>query len=121
MFLPKKRQENKKILDVFEVDESYFGAKRIHGKRGRGAAGKTPVFKRLKRDVNVYLQIVENCSRTKTMPIIQGKVLEGSSINTDGWKAYDGLVINGYNHYCVFYSHDEFARGKCHINGIESF
>ena len=55
------------------------------------------------------------------MSIIQGKVLEGSTINTDGWKAYDGLVLNGYDHYRVFHSHDEFARGKCHVNGIESF
>ena len=29
---------------IFECDESYFGAKRIRGKRGRGAAGKTPVL-----------------------------------------------------------------------------
>ena len=29
---------------VFELDESYFGAKRVRGKRGRGATGKTPVF-----------------------------------------------------------------------------
>ena len=28
----------------FELDESYFGAKRVRGKRGRRAAGKTPVF-----------------------------------------------------------------------------
>lgn len=55
------------------------------------------------------------------MPIIQGKVLEGSTINTDGWKAYDGLVVNGYDHYRVFHSENEFARGKCHVNGIESF
>jgi len=27
-----------------EVDESYFGAKRIKGKRGRGAYSKPPVF-----------------------------------------------------------------------------
>jgi len=31
-------------LGEFELDESYFGAKRVRGKRGRGAAGKTPVF-----------------------------------------------------------------------------
>jgi transposase-like protein len=34
----------------FELDESYFGAKRVRGKRGRGAAGKTPVFGLLKRE-----------------------------------------------------------------------
>ena len=27
-----------------EVDESYFGAKRVRGKRGRGVGKKTPVF-----------------------------------------------------------------------------
>ena len=44
-----------------ECDESYFGARRIRGKRGRGAAGKTPIFGLLKRDCNVYVEIVKNC------------------------------------------------------------
>ena len=79
------------------------------------------MFGLLKRGECVYVQVVDNCSKDQLMPIIQGKVLEGSTINTDGWKAYDGLVLNGYDHYRVFHSHDEFARGKCHVNGIESF
>ena len=120
-FLTHKQHEEEKLSGVFECDESYFGAKRVRGKKGRGAAGKTPVFGLLKRGDCVYVQVVENCSKDQLMPIIQGKVLEGSTINTDGWKAYDGLVLNGYDHYRVFHSHDEFARGKCHVNGIESF
>lgn len=98
-----------------------FGAKRIRGKRGREAAGKTPVFGLLKRDGNVYVQIVKNCSKEELMPIIEGKILEGSTTHTDGWKAYDGLVLNGYDHYRVYHSKDEFVRGKSHVNGIESF
>ena len=35
-------------------------------------------------------------------------------INTDGWKAYDGHILNGYEHHRVFHCKDEFARGKCH-------
>jgi transposase len=93
----------------------------VRGKRGRGAAGKTPVFGLLKRDGNVYVQVVENCSKDQLLPIIQGKILEGSTIHTDGWKAYDGLILNGYEHYRVYHSHDEFVRGKSHVNGIESF
>lgn len=104
-----------------ELDESYFGAKRVRGKRGRGAAGKTPVFGLLKRNGNVYTQIVKHCSKAELMPIIQGKVLEDSTVYTDGWKAYDGLVLNGYEHYRIYHSHNEFARGKNHVNGIESF
>ncbi len=38
---------------TFELDKSYFGARRVRGKRGCGAAGKTPVFGLLKRDGKV--------------------------------------------------------------------
>ena len=119
IFLSLMKEE--KFSGEFELDESYFGAKRVRGKKGRGAAGKTPVFGLLKRDGKVYVEIVQNCSKEQLMPIIQGKILEGSTINTDGWKAYDGLILNGYTHYRVYHSKDEFARGKCHVNGIESF
>ncbi|MGL5719726.1 MAG: IS1595 family transposase, partial [Alphaproteobacteria bacterium] len=68
-----------------ECDESYFGAKRIRGKRGREAAGKTPVFGLLKRNGKVYVEIVPNCSKEALMPIIQGKILEESTVYTDGW------------------------------------
>ncbi|MFH1543068.1 MAG: IS1595 family transposase [Patescibacteria group bacterium] len=108
-------------LGEFEVDESYFGAKRVRGKRGRGAAGKTPVFGILKRDGKVFVNIVKNCKREQLIPIIEGKVLEGSTIYSDGWKSYDGLILNGYDHYRVYHSNDEFVRGKAHVNGIESF
>ena len=90
----------------FELDESYFGAKRVRGKRGRGAAGKTPVFGILKREGRVFVSIVKNCSRESLMRIIEGKILEGSTIHTDGWRAYDGLILNGYDHYRVYHSHD---------------
>ncbi len=40
-----------------EVDESYFSGTR-KGKRGRGAAGKIPVFGLLKRGGKVYTMII---------------------------------------------------------------
>lgn len=105
----------------FEIDESYFGARRVRGKRGRGAAGKTPVFGVLKRGGKVYVNIVKNCTKAQLLPILQGKAVQGSTIYSDGWKAYDGLILNGYDHYRVHHHENEFARGKNHINGIESF
>lgn len=95
--------EQEKELGEYELDESYFGARRIRGKRGRGAAGKTPVFGLLKRNGKVFVSVVPNCSKEELMPTIQGKILEGSTIHTDGWRAYDGLILNGYNHYRVFH------------------
>ena len=34
---------------------------------------------------------------------------------------YDVLILNGYDHYRVFHSRNEFACGKSHVNGIECF
>ena len=114
-------KENEPFHGEIEVDESYFGAKRIRGKRGRGARGKIPVVGVLKRGGKVYTKIVENCSRQQIMPILKGKILEESTIFTDGWKSYHGLIYQGFQHYRIFHSKNEFARGKNHINGIESF
>jgi transposase len=105
-----------------ELDESYFGARRVRGKRGRGARGKDIVFGILKRDGCVYLEIIDKVSKQALMPIIKGKILqEQSTVYTDGWKSYDGLITSGFKHYRIYHSHNEFARGKNHINGIESF
>ncbi len=103
-------QEEKAEIGVFELDESYFGARRVRGKRGRSAAGKTPVFGLLKRVEKVFVTIVPDCSRETLMPIIQGKILEKLTVYTDDWRAYDGFVLNGYDHYRVFHSENEFAR-----------
>jgi transposase len=105
-----------------ELDESYFGARRVRGKRGRGAQGKTPVFGILKRNDKVYTQIVKRCSISELMPIIQGRTDTNSVVYTDGFKTYDGLVNYGYKkHYRVYHGDNEFANGNNHINGIENF
>ena len=105
-----------------EVDESYFGAKRVRGKRGRGAAGKTPVFGILQRQGKVYTEIVPDCVKATLQGIIRGRVSPESIIHSDKWRGYNGLVDLGYKkHYRVHHGTNEFARGKNHINGIESF
>ena len=79
-----------------EVDESYFGPKRIHGKRGRGAFKKTPVFGMLKRNGYIHTQIVKDCSADELMPIIKDlSNLPKTEYYSDYWGAYDGLVDYG--------------------------
>jgi transposase len=105
-----------------ELDESYFGAKRIRGKRGRGAYGKTIVFGIYKRNGCVYTEIVPNCSRKTLYAIVEGKVSQDSTIHTDGFRSYDSIVDLGYQkHYRINHGNDEFALGTNHINGIEGF
>ncbi|GAA5783800.1 IS1595 family transposase [Chitiniphilus shinanonensis] len=105
-----------------EVDESFFGARRVRGKRGRGAYGKTVVFGLIKRQGKVYTQIVPDCAKATLQAIIRGKVSLDSVIYSDGFSSYDGLVDVGYDkHLRIDHGKNEFARGRNHINGIEGF
>jgi transposase len=76
--------------EEIEVDESYFGGRR-KGKRGRGAAGKIPVFglslpesglfanhEKVKRGGKVYTKIIPDASGATLIPIIKRKVVPAS-------------------------------------------
>jgi transposase-like protein len=105
-----------------EVDESYFGARRIKGKRGRGSYGKTIVFGILERNGKVYTEIVPDCSRATLQGIIRGRVDVESVIHSDKWRGYNGLVDISYSkHFRVDHRDNKFSNGRSHINGIESF
>lgn len=110
------------LCGELEADESYFGPRRVRGKRGRGAGGKTIVFGLLKRGDQVYTEIVPDASKRTLQAIIRGKADPLSVINTDGWRGYDGLVDIGFDkHFRVNHGQNEFVRGAHHLNGIESF
>lgn len=110
-------------IGEYEADESYFGAKRTRGKRGRGAGNKTIVFGLFKRNGKVYTEIVPDVKAVTLQAIIRGRADISSVIHTDGWRGYDGLVDLGYEkHFRVNHGKDEFSKGSGnHINGIESF
>lgn len=115
-------EEESPVKGEVEVDESYFGARRVKGIRGRGARGKTIVFGLFKRNGRVYTKIVPDCSKRTLQEVIRGRVDLESVIHSDGWPGYDGLVDLGYKkHFRVQHGNNEFANKHSHINGIESF
>ena len=113
-------QENHEVFDgEIEVDESYFGGRR-KGKRGRGAAGKVPVFGLLKRKGRVYTKIIPDASSATLLLIIQQKVVPDSIVYSDCWRGYNVLDVSDFKHFRTNHS-KLFADKKNHINGIESF
>lgn len=102
-----------------EVDESYFGGKR-KGKRGRGAAGKIPVFGLLKRGGKVYTKIIPDASFATLLPIIERKVVPDSIVYSDCWRGYNVLDTSDFKHFRINHS-ELFADAHNHINGIENF
>ena len=115
-------REHAKLGNGIEIDESYFGPKRVRGKRGRGASKKVIVLGLLKRKGKVYTEIISKAEKVELMPIIRRVVKSGSDIYTDGWKSYSALAVYGYNHKKVKHEENEFVReDEVHINGVESF
>lgn len=102
-----------------EVDESYFGGKR-KGRRGRGAAGKIPVFGLLKRGGKVYTKIIPDASGDTLMPIMERKIVPDSIVYTDCWGGYNALDVSDFKHFRINHS-ELFADKRNHINGIENF
>ena len=112
--------ENQRIVGgEIEVDESYFGGTR-KGERGRGAAGKVPVFGLLKRGGCVYTKIIPNASSDTLLPIILEKVIPDSIVYSDYWRGYNALDVSEFKHYRINHS-KLFADKHNHINGVENF
>lgn len=113
------KQPSYELSGEVEADESYFGGRR-KGKRGRGSAGKVPVFGLLKRGGKVYTALIPDASTDTLMDIIEEKVRPDSIVYTDCLHAYDALDVSEFHHERINHS-TLFADKQNHINGIENF
>lgn len=116
-------EETKRSCDQFsgeiEVDEAYFGGVR-KGKRGRGAAGKIPVFGLLKRNGEVKVVFPSQVDKDTLQGAIKTHVKPLSWVYSDSFRAYDRLDLEGFHHVRI--QHEKtFGRGTRHINSIENF
>ena len=97
-------QSSHEVFDgEIEVDESYFGGAR-KGNRGRGAAGKVPVFGLLKRGGKVYTKIIIDASGHSLIPIIERKAIPDSLVYSDCWTGYNALDVSDFKHYRINHS-----------------
>lgn len=97
------------------------GLKAEKVRRGRGTF-KQPVFGIFERQGRVYTEIVPDCKKKTLRKIIAKKINLESTVYSDGWRGYDGLVDVGYNkHFRIKHKNNQFSHNGVHINGIESF
>lgn len=103
-----------------EVDETYVGGRR-HGKRGRGAEGKTPVVGAVQRKGNIKAAVVPDVTSQTVLPFVETHVEKGSTVHTDEFNVYDKLGQKGYTHERVQHSQKVYVVGNSHTNTIEGF
>ena len=112
-------QDETPFAGEVEVDESYFGGVR-KGKRGRGAAGKVPVFGLLKRGGRVYAKVIPDMKSHTLQSIIEQRVVPDSIVYSDHYRSYNVWDVSGFKHFRINHS-ERFADKQNHINGIENF
>lgn len=103
-----------------EIDETYVGGVR-KGKRGRGAAGKTPVIGALERGKSVRAKVVPNVQAKTVLPFVEENVSKAAVVHTDEYQVYNDLVKRGYEHYTVPHGDGVFVVLNTHTNSIEGF
>ena len=109
-----------KLSGEIEFDETYVGGVR-HGRRGRGAAGKSIVVvaaeKRGKGIGRIRMMCVPSFSADDLHCAMTSMVEDGATIITDGLRAYNFIPKHGYTRVIEHESEDidECRLSRCHL------
>lgn len=108
-----------RLAGYVEVDETYFGG-RQKGKRGRGAAHKTPVVGLRERGGRVQSLVVPNVKSPTLRAVIRQHVHPGTVVYTDAYSSYARVRADGYRHRRLDHA-QRFVRGQTHTQSIEGY
>ena len=113
-------QDGEPLSNIVEADETYVGGIR-RGRRGRGAAGKTPVIGIVERGGEVKAIVCEDTKASTLIPFICENAAQGSQVMTDEYRSYSRVSLNGFTHQTVNHSAKQYVVGDVHTNTIEGF
>lgn len=88
---------------LIEMDDSYFGEKRVPGKRGRGAANKAKVLISVKLNewndpVFANMSVVSTIDSMNISQVVHDKIKPHATIKTDALRAYNIIKEQGFTH-----------------------
>lgn len=106
-----------KLRGTIELDDSYWGGRR-KGKRGRGAAGKTPMVGLKTRRGRARILAVPHLRNPRLRKTIRAQAAQGSRFITDGLPAYGKLRREGFRHWRINHG-QRFRVGRKHTQGVE--
>jgi hypothetical protein len=93
-----------KMSGRIELDDAYLGGARSGGKRGRGAAGKTPFVAAVETTLDrkprrLKLQVVKGFRKTEVTKLAQSSFAAGSNVVSDGLRCWQAVGKAGCDHF----------------------
>lgn len=109
-----------KLQGIVEADETYVGG-RARGKRGRGAAKKTPVVTLVERNGEARSQVMEHVTGANMKEALTKEVSKKARVMTDELNVYTEPGKDFVSHETVAHGQGEYVRGDVHINTAEGY
>ena len=93
-----------KLAGRVEMDDAYLGGQRAGGKRGRGAAGKTPFVAAVettaeRKPRRLQLTVVKGFRKKEIATLAKRDLAAGSNVVTDGLSCWTAVSEAGCNHF----------------------
>ena len=87
-----------------EIDDAYLGGERSAGKRGRGAAGKTPIVAAVettaeRKPRRIRLSVVKGSRKKEIEKLAKRDLAAGSNVVTDGLSCWPAVEKAGCAHF----------------------
>jgi transposase-like protein len=95
-----------KLSGRVEIDDAYLGGERQGGKRGRGAAGKTPIVAAVettpeRRPRRLKLAVVKGFREREVEKLAKRDLAPGSNVVSDGLSCWPAVEKAGCSHFPV--------------------
>ena len=93
-----------KLAGRVEIDDAYLGGERSGGKRGRGAAGKTPIVAAVettpeRKPRRLRLTVVKGLRKKEVEKIAKRDLAPGSNVVSDGLSCWSAVEKAGCTHF----------------------
>ena len=95
-----------KLSGRIEIDDAYLGGERSGGKRGRGAAGKTPVVAAVettaeRKPRRLRLSVVKGFRKREVEKVAKRDLAPGSNVVSDGLSCWPAVEEAGCAHFPI--------------------
>jgi transposase-like protein len=99
-----REAEKPKLAGRVEIDDAYLGGERSGGKRGRGAAGKTPIIAAVEttaegRPQRLRLGVVKGFRKREVERLAKRDLAPGSNVVSDGLSCWPAVEKAGCAHF----------------------